>query len=206
MLRLLETIGYGDARTYANRYPLCYVQPGSWAAGAAQAWVEEGSTTLRMADGERDYVNPNGMYISESVCDAIDQIVDANFEYLDRKDAERMLLDRGVRALYSEAGPYGYVDLLFFCLVGAPDRMYMTTSSDRWHINNGKILEGIRALRIWDDPLDDEEERSWICERAAQDEPFTLEVVEGSEAERFARENDIPYTTWDPQSEPFCGE
>ena len=206
MLRLLEDIGYGDGKTYPNRYPLCYVQPGSWAAGAAQAWVEEGSTTLHMADGTHDYVNPNGRYISESTCDAIDQIVDANFEYIDREDAERMLLDRGVRALYSEAGPNGYVDLSFFCRIDAPERMYMRTSADRWHINNGKTLEGIRVLRIWNDALDDDEERSWICQRAAQDELFTLEVVEGSEAERFARENDIPYETWDPQSEPFCGE
>ena len=200
---LLNDLGYDANR---NGWPVCIVQPGSWAAETAPVSIEAGTTVLRMRRDNRDR---NSYYVNDYVCGLVTQVVDAYFGY-GEDDPVRKLLDHGIRALYTQSPLQATIDDTYavpFAMLDRPDRLILKSSWIHWHINNGALLEGVSALRIGENvSLNDEAERTWILERARQDEPFRLEVVEGTDAEAFARENDIPYELWDPQSEDITGE
>lgn len=197
---LLGDLGYYDS----SGWPIYIVRPGSWAAKAAPVSIEAGTTVLRM---RRDNTNFNSFYVNDYVCGLVTQVVDAYFGY-GAAEPVRKLLDHGIRALYTQSPIQSTVDVTYvvpFAMYDQPDRLILKHSWIHWHINNGKLLEGISVLRIEDQKMDDEAERAWILERTRQDAPFHLEVVEGTDAEAFAKENGIPYELWDPQTEDITG-
>ncbi len=191
---LCRYIGFNE-----GSHPLCYVQPGSWAAEHTGTWIGEGTDVLHMSYDGRD---SNAFYISEYTCGVITRVIDPYFTAHDQDEPKRMLSEHGIQALYTES-PLGYSPVEPFALTRDPGKMYYA-APDRyeWHLSNEKTLEGVHTLKI-SGSMPDADDRAWVLHRAKQDEPFLLEVEEGSAAEAFARENGIPCETWDRQKTPF---
>ncbi len=170
---LLRDIGMKDASR--DEMPLCYVQPGSWAAEHIPGRLEEGSTVLH---------SPVKEQYTEYALDRVTEVVDG--------ETDDRLLDRGVRFLKTQ----GY-DTSWYRAADHPDKMYLIApDKDRWHLNNDTTLADVRVLKIRGD-VTDREELDRILERAGRDLPFVLEVERGTGIAAFAQEHGIPFVYWE---------
>lgn len=177
-------------------YPLCYAEPGSWAAEHLPVWIGEGSGLLHMSGRN---IDDNAKYITEYACGVITQAENAYFADWSDGDPQGMLKNHGIRALYP-AGVTGYARLNPYCLTEQPEKMYY--SDPDGSIRSGRLLEEVRTLRIRGD-MTDEKALSWVLLRAEEREDFLLQIQEGTAIEAFAREHGTPYEIWDPQQSPF---
>ncbi len=177
-------------------HPLMYVQPDSWAAEKIPVRIEEGSDVLWM---RRSSADTNAGYITEYACSVITGVVDAYFRDWDNRTPQKLLTEYQIKAFYTSS-PSGYCAVKPYCLTGQPEKMYYPDPDGS--IRSRRMLEGIRILRVRGD-ITDEEELSWVLERAGQEEPFLLQVEEGTVLEGFALENGIPCEIWDPGVSPF---